>query len=165
MVSEGDWLIVSRWSLMNLIPSYLAEFSGLTPYLSLSVSAFQSPFCSVSLGVVVQSGSLMLSSCESIVCDCVVRPITDASFFLVAKYGIPSRWPSACCPSPRAIVSHVLISRKPEILRLIQLETPSLDFAAVVGPLGSIPTIDAWHLDVFRRDPTGGAGFGGLCRI
>jgi hypothetical protein len=59
---------------MKPIPSYLAEFSGLTPHLSLSVSTFQSPFCSVLLGGVGELGSSMLSSCESIICGCVVRP-------------------------------------------------------------------------------------------
>ena len=53
----------------------------------------------------------------------------------------------------------------PEFLRLIRRKHHSLDLAPVVGALGSIPTIDAGHPDVFRRDPTRVAEFCGLCHI
>lgn len=81
--------------------------------------------------------------------------------FLVAKYGLPPRWPLACCPSRRAIVSHCRGTGVPVANQIPKYD--SLGIAQVMGPLGSGPAVGVGYPGVLRYDPNHRAEFGGLC--
>lgn len=96
-----------------------------------------------------------------------VYHLTHCLLFSVANFGMPSRWWLVCCPLQRATVSHALCFLEYRLGAPVAdqiLKHDSLDIAPIMGPLGSVPTIDVGHPNVLYRDPNRLAEFRGLCR-